>query len=315
MRAAGSDSSSPPLILATRESPLALAQTRIVVNALKKLGVRCVIKKMSSRGDDISDRSLADIGGKELFIGRLRRALLEGSADIAVHSLKDIPAAGGDEFANVAVGFAEDPRDIFVSGKYESLAAMPPDATVGTCSPRRIALLREYFPQLKTVPMRGNIQTRLQKMQDGACDGIILAAAGLRRLNLIGNAKDGAADGGELHFEFLPPEVFIPAPGQGMLAAECAARRKGEAAMQNLCAAMHDPAAELRRAAETEFARLIGGDCRTPLGAFAADKDGMRLCAFYADGGKFRRTLAVFARADKDAARAAAREAAKTLLQ
>ena len=298
-------------VIATRESPLAMAQARFFARlAEERAGILCTLKTIRARGDEISG-SLADIGGKELFIGNLRRALLDGEADIAVHSLKDIPAEKAEDFADIAIGFAEDPRDVFVAPRPTKLTEN--SLCIGTCSPRRAALLREYYPSVRVAEMRGNVQTRLKKMHNGECDGIILAAAGMRRLNLIGNAG-GAAD--DLYVEFLPPDIFIPAPGQGMLAAECAAVRADEKIMRRLRDALRDPAAALRRVAETEFARRIGGDCHTPLGAFA-DKDecGQRLRAFYAGGGAFRKTVVAFSENNENGAHAAATIAAETLLQ
>ncbi len=286
------------LIIATRKSPLALAQAHIVARALEKFGVHRVLKKITATGDEIIDRPLADIGGKELFVNNLRRALLEGAADIAVHSMKDLPAERSPEFSTIVAGFAEDPRDVFISRRYESLAAMPKGATVGTCSPRRAALLREYFPQIRIVPMRGNVQTRLQKMRDGACDGIILAAAGLHRLNLIGMGPDYPISEVNLNFDYLSPEIFIPAPGQGMLAVECLRKNLdlSDDARTPLTA-VYDALSDFesdslyRNIAESKFVRTIGGDCRTPLGAYAhIDGDDICLRAFYAGNGNFRQS-------------------------
>lgn len=302
-----------PLILATRKSPLALAQTETAAAALEQNGIKCLIKTFSTAGDEITDKPLADIGGKELFVNNLRRALKEGAADIAVHSAKDMPAKPHPDFILLAAGFAEDPRDVFISPKYESLRAMPDGATVGTCSPRRAALLAEYFPKLKTVPMRGNVGTRLQKLKEGACDGTILAAAGLRRLNLIGRGADFPISEVNINFEYLNPEIFIPAPGQGVLAAECLAAgadfsRNGRAAQ--IRRALQDANAAPRLAAEMKFAETVGGDCRTPLGAHAAvEKESVCLRAFYAGGKQFRKTAVRIPRAE--AVRAAQNAAAE----
>lgn len=309
------------LVIATRRSPLALAQTHIVVRALEKLGIRCVLKKITATGDEITDRPLADIGGKELFVNNLRRALNNGTADIAVHSMKDLPAEPSPAFAILAAGFAADPRDIFISQKYESLAAMPKGATIGTCSPRRAALLHEYFSHIKIVPMRGNVQTRLQKMQDGACDGIILAAAGLHRLNLIGKGTNFSVAGVKIHFDYLSPEIFIPAPGQGILAVECLRKNldlsdDADTPLSKIYYSLRDDKANVRCIAERQFTRAIGGDCHTPLGAFArVDGDTICLRAFYAGGGTFRKSYVCLPYNDNSGALRAAKIAAGSVLR
>ena len=319
-----------PLVIATRKSPLALAQTNTVAAALKKCGVHCAVKTFSTTGDEITDRPLAEIGGKELFINTLRRALREGAAAIAVHSAKDMPAKQNPEFVNVAVGFAEDPRDVFISQKYGFLQEMPEGATIGTCSPRRAALLAEYFPHLKTVQMRGNIGTRLQKLKENTCDGIILAAAGLRRLNLIGRDADfsdsevsGVSEISEIkinfNFEYLNPEIFIPAPGQGILAAECFAKNLDAAdgrLAEKIYSVLPDDGAKIRLRAESAFAEIMGGDCKTPLGAHAVIcRDYISLRAFYAGGGRFCKTLIRRPNSGGSAALAAAKIAAAEVLK
>ena len=303
----------PPLIVASRKSPLAVAQTRAAVSALEESGFPCRIKTFSTVGDEIADKPLADIGGKELFVNNLRRALKNGDADIAAHSFKDMPARPSPMFANLAVGFGEDPRDVFLSSRFDSLRAMPQGATVGTCSPRRAALLMEYFPKIKTVPMRGNVQTRLQKMRDGACDGIILAAAGLLRLNLLNGDANCLNSETDICVEWLPPDIFIPAPGQGLLALECLAKRIGGGGdLQSVCAALSNKTAAPRADIESEFSRAIGGDCQTPLGAHAVLENG-EVCVrlFHAVGGRFCKTIV--RAADNKGAKAAVRRAAKTL--
>lgn len=294
------------LTVVSRKSPLALSQTGIVVAALEHVGVTCEIRKTTSAGDETS-QPLADIGGKELFAGALRQALYDGSADVAVHSLKDLPAQRPSDIALLAVCFPEEPCDVFISKSRFSFNKLPAGAKVGTCSPRREALLHEYFPEVEVVAMRGNIQTRLKKMHDGACDVLILAAAGLRRLNLI----DGETLTTGEHVLQLPSKTFIPAPGQGMLAVECLEKKLKDDVFVKTRATLLNKAAEMRYAAEGEFARQIGGDCHTPLGAFAMKtldnkKDGqIQLQAFYAGDGHFRQTIVCDSYSIKGAKRAA----------
>ncbi|MGI9306414.1 MAG: hydroxymethylbilane synthase [Gammaproteobacteria bacterium] len=289
----------PPVIIAARQSPLAVRQAEIVAAALAKRGADAAIKTFSTLGDEIINRPLADIGGKELFVKKLQSALVAGEADIAVHSLKDMAARGAAEFCAPAAGFAEDARDVFVSEQYRALREMPAGAAVGTSSPRRAALLREYFPHLTIAPVRGNVQRRIAQMQSGACGGLLLAAAGLRRLNLW-----------EERYELLPAAQFIPAPGQGVLAAECLASRRELTA---LLARLSDPVCMARAAAERAFAAAAGGDCHTPLGAHAeVCGDEIRLSAFYAGGGHFRQTQTTAPREEPEAA---GRKAAEILLK
>ena len=270
---------SPPLRLATRKSPLAQRQAAIIAEALAKVGALTEIRTFSTDGDEIDDRPLAEVGGKELFVNRLRRALLADEADFAVHSLKDMAAAETPTF-NLAVGFAEDPRDAMIlppsSLPAADLSALPAGLRVGTCSPRRAALLAEYAPHLSAVFMRGNIQTRHNKLLSGACDVLLLAAAGLHRLDLAG-----------LISAYLPAQLFIPAPGQGILAMECLAARADICRWLSLINNERDLC---RARAERAFAAAIGGDCHTPLGAFAEVlAEEVCLRAFYAgDDGGFR---------------------------
>ena len=280
------------MTIVSRKSPLALAQTDIVAACLRSAGIDCEVYKTTSAGDETS-QPLADIGGKELFAGTLRQALYDGKADVAVHSLKDLAAQRPSDIELLSVCFAEEPSDVFISRRDLSSDKMPEGMKVGTCSPRRAALLHEYFPGNEVVDMRGNVQTRLKKMHEGACDILILAAAGLRRLNLI----DGESLTGGEHVIQLPPETFIPSPGQGMLAVECLSEKLKEDVFVKARKALLDSDLEMRYAAEGGFSREIGGDCHTPLGAFAEEvsdnKKAKQIClrAFYAGGGQFRQTV------------------------
>jgi hydroxymethylbilane synthase len=245
------------LTIATRRSALALWQseqvrTRLIAShrhlAVELLG-------LSTRGDEVLDRSLADIGGKGLFIKELEMAMSDGRADAAVHSLKDLPMDLPDGFVLAAVVARDDPRDALVSNRYASLAELPPGAVVGTSSLRREAQLRARFPALAVAPLRGNVNTRVAKLDAGQYDAIILAAAGLKRLGM-----------GERIRELIDPEDSLPAAGQGAMAVETCADRDDVVA---LCASLVDHATLLATAAERAFARAMSGTCHTPIGAYA----------------------------------------------
>ena len=303
------------IAIVTRKSILALAQAEIIAARLQREKISVTIKKISTTGDEITSQPLADIGGKELFIGNLRRALKNNGADIAVHSLKDMAAKPTDDFTLIAAGFAEDARDVFISTRYLSLEQMPSNATVGTCSPRRAALLKKYFPQIIVVPMRGNIHTRLQKLQDGECDAIILAAAGLRRLQLIHNHSSFQFNHSTFNINFLSVNIFIPAPGQGLLAIECLSEKYPAPLMRRIAKILQDDIGRCRGIAEREVARIIGGDCHTPLGAHAQiDNDIIYLTAFYEDSNGYRTVQVTEKRANETSARAAGAKAANLLL-
>ena len=256
-----------------RKSPLALAQAGAVAAALSRArpGTAAEIRGVSTRGDEITDRPLAEIGGKELFVKALQGELLAGRADCAVHSLKDMAAVSEPPFVLAAVGFAEDARDVFVSREGTGgmdgtgLGGLPEGARVGTSSPRRTALLRECFPHLEAVSVRGNVQTRLAKLEGGECDALLLAAAGLIRLGLGGKISG-----------FLPPDIFIPAVGQGILAVECATAESA-----GVVGILDSPEVRIRALAERAFSAAVGGDCRTPLGAHAVvEGEKIKLRAF-----------------------------------
>ena len=214
---------SPParIVIASRESRLALWQAKYIQARLGELYPQSEVEilGMSTRGDQILDRPLSQIGGKGLFIKELEVAMAEGRADLAVHSLKDVPMDMPEGFSLSAIMARENPRDAFVSNRYESLDALPAGAVVGTSSLRREAILRATFPHLKIEPLRGNLDTRLRKLDAGQYEAIILAAAGLIRLGL--NARIKAV---------LTPEQSLPAPGQGALGIEILAARADVAA-------------------------------------------------------------------------------------
>lgn len=251
-----------PLIIATRESALALWQAHHIRDRLMALhaGLEVKLLGMTTQGDRILDVTLNKIGGKGLFVKELEQALQDGRADLAVHSLKDVPMVLPQGFALAAIGEREDPRDAFVSNRYRQLSELPPGAIVGTSSLRRESQLRARYPHLHIQPLRGNVNTRLRKLDEDQYAAIILAAAGLKRL---GFADRIAA--------VLEPEQSLPAAGQGALGIEIRADRKD---LETLLAPLHhaDTAACVR--AEREVSRQLGGSCQVPLGAYAVMRDG-----------------------------------------
>ena len=229
---------------------------------------------MTTLGDQILDRSLSKVGGKGLFVKELEVALSEGRADLAVHSLKDVPMDLPDGFALACVLAREDPRDALVSNHFASLDALPPGAVVGTSSLRRLVLLKSLRPDLNIVPLRGNVDTRLRKLDEGQYQAIVLAAAGLKRLGLAERIRCA--------FE---PEQMLPAAGQGALGIEVRADRSD--LLLALATLAHKPT-WLAVTAERTVSRAMGGSCSMPLAAFVrapADPAGMRLEAAWGDPG------------------------------
>jgi len=248
------------LVIATRKSALALWQAEYVRSRLTTLYPSCAIELLglTTQGDRVTDQPLADIGGKGLFIKELEQAMREGRADLAVHSLKDVPMDMPEGFTLAAIMARDDPRDALVSNRCRSLAELAPASVVGTSSLRREAQLRERYPQLTVKALRGNVNTRLDKLDAGQYAAIILAAAGLRRLGL---APRIAA--------LLDPADSLPAIGQGALALECRTDRADVlAALAPLC----DASTTRATAAERAFGRVLAGNCRTPLAAYAMDR-------------------------------------------
>jgi hydroxymethylbilane synthase len=245
------------LVIATRQSALALWQAEHVRDRLCALYPSCRVELLglTTEGDRTLDQPLADIGGKGLFIKELEHAMAEGRADLAAHSLKDVPMDVPAGFTLAAIMAREDPRDAFVSNAHRSLAELPPGSVVGTSSLRREAQLRERYPHLKVEPLRGNVNTRLHRLDQGNHAAIILAAAGLKRL---GFADRIAA--------ILDPEDSLPAVGQGALALECRSDRPDVIAA---LAPLADADTTLATAAERAFGHKLAGSCRTPLAAYA----------------------------------------------
>ncbi|MBC5768352.1 hydroxymethylbilane synthase [Ramlibacter albus] len=244
-----------PITIATRESRLALWQAHHVKSLLEQRGCQVTLLGMTTKGDEILDRTLSKVGGKGLFVKELEVALEEGRADIAVHSLKDVPMDLPEGFELACVMEREDPRDAFVSNKYDSLQALPQGAVVGTSSLRRVVLLRAQRPDLKIEPLRGNLDTRLRKLDDGQYDAIILAAAGLKRLGLASRIRG-----------VFETDQMLPAAGQGALGIEI---RAGRDDLKQLLAPMAHQSTWLCVAAERAVSRGLGGSCSMPLAAHA----------------------------------------------
>ena len=241
--------------IATRESRLALWQAEHVKALLEQHGHQVTLLGMTTLGDQILDRALSKVGGKGLFVKELEVALEQGRADLAVHSLKDVPMALPDGFVLACVMEREDPRDAFVSNHHANLASLPHGAVVGTSSLRRMALVRALRPDLKIEPLRGNLDTRLRKLDEGLYDAIILAAAGLKRLGLLARIRDT--------FE---PGAMLPAAGQGALGIEVRTDRQD---VIDALAPLAHPTTWLAVAAERAVSRVMGGSCSMPLAAFA----------------------------------------------
>ncbi len=241
--------------IATRESRLALWQANHVKALLEQQGHQVTLLGMTTLGDQILDRSLSKVGGKGLFVKELETALEEGKADLAVHSLKDVPMELPPGFELACVMEREDPRDAWVSPKYATLQNLPQGATVGTSSLRRMALLRALRPDLKIEPLRGNLDTRLRKLDEGLYDGIVLAAAGLMRLGLSERIRT-----------VFETTEMLPAAGQGALGIEV---RAGRDDVVKALSHLMDTKTWLVVSAERAVSRVMGGSCSMPLAAHA----------------------------------------------
>lgn len=294
------------LVIASRESRLAMWQAEHVRDLLRKLYPACSVEilGMTTEGDRVLDRALTEIGGKGLFIKELEVALLERRADLAVHSLKDVPMDVAQPFALSAILKREDPRDAFVSSRYASLEALPAGARVGTSSLRRAAQVRRRFPGLQILPLRGNVNTRLAKLDDRQYDAIILAAAGLKRLGLADRIR-----------AIVPPLLSLPAAGQGALGIETLADRPELAAW---LAPLADSRTAVEVTAERAVSRILGGSCRVPLAAWCVTESdgGLKLVARVAaeDGSEMAEAIECSTQADFAAAEAIGARAAQQLL-
>jgi hydroxymethylbilane synthase len=256
----------PRIVIATRESALAMWQARHIQSRLTELypGLEVLINGMTTEGDRKLDTSLAKIGGKGLFVKELEEALARGDADIAVHSMKDVPMELLSGHVLAATSERADPRDAFVSNRHDNVAALPPGARVGTSSLRRESQLRARRGDLSILPLRGNVPTRLRKLDEGNYDAIILAAAGLKRLGLEARISS-----------LMPPEESLPAAGQGALGIECRADRED---LLSLLAPLDHRATALCVRAERAVARTLAGSCNVPLAAYAeVNGDTLRL--------------------------------------
>ena len=280
------------LVIASRESALAMWQAKHIQARLQALYPNCDVQilGMTTTGDQILDSPLSLIGGKGLFVKELEMALADGSADLAVHSMKDVPMNLPDGFMMAATGEREDARDAFVSNDFANLQSLPHGSIVGTSSLRRQSQLQHRFPHLVIESLRGNVQTRLRKLDEGQYAAIILAAAGLIRLGLAERVRD-----------FISPTDSIPAVGQGALGIEIKASRTD--LLETLAPLNH---ADTQHCVEAEraFSRALAGSCTVPLGAYAlCDGDNINMTGFVAsvDGIQMLREKMTGLRANPDA--------------
>ena len=262
------------LIIASRESRLALWQATHVRDRLAALYPQCQIDilGMTTRGDQILDKTLSKVGGKGLFVKELEVAMADGRAHLAVHSLKDVPMELPEGFELAAILEREDPRDAFVSNDFDSLAALPAGSIVGTSSLRRQSLIAARYPQLVIKPLRGNLDTRLGKLDRGDYAAIILAAAGLKRLGLTRRIR-----------AYLEPDVSLPAAGQGAMAIEILSGNAAGFDLKALLAPLNHTHTAQAVQAERKVSQVFGGSCQIPLAAHATvDGDTLHLRAMVA---------------------------------
>jgi len=260
------------LRIATRNSPLALWQANFVKHELRKRYSTLTVKllPMTTKGDQLLDRSLSTAGGKGLFLKELEIALLNKEADIAVHSMKDVPAVLPGDLEIAALCKRADPRDAFVSNKFTSLDDLPVGARVGTSSLRRAAQLKHAFPSLQFAELRGNVNTRLAKLDNNDYCAIILAAAGLNRLGF----SDRIA-------QLITPELCLPAAGQGIVGIEC---RAADTITKDLIAPLHNQQSDIRLSAERAMSARLNGGCSAPIGGYAEIiEDGLRMRGLVAE--------------------------------
>lgn len=248
--------------IATRKSPMALWQAQHIKNQLQLIHPHLKIELVGlvTQGDRSVTAPLVYLGGKSLFVKELQLALLNHNADIAVHCVKDMSVLPNPELSLAAVCKRDDPRDAFIANQYDAIEQLSESATIGTSSPRRTSLLKSLRPDLNIETLRGNVNTRLTKLDHGKYDGIILAAAGLKRLNMEDRIK-----------QYFDPTTFIPAIGQGALGIEC---RQQDEAVIDLIKPLHHAATASCIAAERAVNKKLGGDCHTPIGAYANLSDG-----------------------------------------
>jgi hydroxymethylbilane synthase len=243
------------LRIGSRGSQLALWQAHHISDLLRAQGHGVELEIIKTTGDKVTDVALAKVGTKGMFTKEIEEALAENRVDLAVHSLKDLPTELASDFEIAAITKREDPRDVFCSVKFSNLQALPQRANVGTSSLRRQAQLKAIRPDLQIHPLRGNVDTRLRKLEAGDYDAIILAAAGLNRLGQTQSVR-----------QVIPPDVMTPAAGQGALGIEI---RNGDAATRALLAFLDDAAARAATTCERALLNKLGGGCQVPIGAFA----------------------------------------------
>lgn len=248
--------------IATRQSPLALWQAEYVAARLQQAfpEIRTELVKMVTRGDKILDAPLAKVGGKGLFVKELEQGMLEGTADIAVHSMKDVPVEFPEGLHLAAILSREDPTDAFVSNRYASLDELPVDARIGTSSLRRQCQIKEHFPNAEILSLRGNVNTRLIKLDAGDYDAIILASAGLIRLGMADRIR-----------QHLDVSISLPAIGQGAIGIEC---RADDAEINEILSVLHDQNTGLCVIAERALNRRLNGGCQVPIAGYAQILDG-----------------------------------------
>jgi hydroxymethylbilane synthase len=259
----------PKITIASRQSALAMWQARHVQSRLRALcpDLAVEILGLTTEGDRRLAVPLASIGGKGLFVKELEEAMAAGRADLAVHSAKDVPVQLPQGFVLAAMLEREDPRDAFLSNRYRELRELPAGARVGTSSLRRRCQLSARYPRLRIEPLRGNVDTRVRKLDEGGCDAVILAAAGLKRLGIAHRIAS-----------LLAPEECLPAPGQGALGLEC---RSDRPELVALLARLNDAPTARCVTAERALSRALAGSCNVPLGAFAEiEGDRLRLRGF-----------------------------------
>lgn len=248
------------IVIATRESALALWQAKHVASLLRthEPDAEVSLLGMTTRGDKILDKKLSKVGGKGLFVKELEEAMLRGEAHLAVHSLKDVPMELPEGFLLAAITEREDPRDAFVSSKYASLDAMPEGAVVGTSSLRRELMIRSHYPKLTVKSVRGNVGTRLSKLDAGQYDALVMAGAGLKRLGFSERIR-----------AWIAPEISLPSPGQGALGIEV---RADDAQTLKAVTFLNDAKTRAACEAERAVSRALGGSCQVPLAAYATVK-------------------------------------------
>jgi len=262
--------------IATRSSRLAIAQANLVVAALHEVfpETECVLCLIETTGDKLLDLNLAVVGGKGLFLKEIEQSLLAEECDIAVHSMKDVPVFLPDGLVIPAVLQRGDSRDALLSLQGHTIASLPEGSSVGTCSSRRAVVLKSMRPDLNIVPIRGNIGSRIKKLQEGQYDAIVLAICGLQRANLV-----------DTPYSIIPAEVMVPAIGQGVVGIEC---RQDDGDMMELLAKINHKATFEHVSIERDFMKAMEADCTTPIGGYVVEhKDGVRLLTYYnIHGGK-----------------------------